>query len=201
MYDKFKLIAKSLGEERVRFDEDLSIHTHSILRIRAKCFYIATNTQELITILDLALELKVPFLVLGGGTKFNLNDQTVALIIKNRSSNIKLAGIKGKVGREGIGVKEALVLVDSGVSLAKLNSFLAAEKLQDISGFSSLHSTVGGAIFVDQGLQEAAEKITIWSQGIISDVISRELDITTDIVLSVVLKLKPNNSLRLIKEL
>lgn len=190
MDERLKLIAKSLGEERVRFDEDLSIHTHSGLKIKAKCFYIATNTQELIRILDLALELKIPFFILGGGTKFNLTSKTEGLVIKNRSSNIKLAGIKGKVGREGIGVEEALVSVDSGVSLAKLNLFLAKEKLSDISGFSSLYSTAGGAIFVDIGLQNAAEKITIWSDGVISEKAPKNIHIQTDVVLSIIFKIK-----------
>lgn len=190
MDEKLKLIAKSLGEERVRFNEDLSVYTYSNLKVKAKCFFVATNNQELIKILDLALELDIPFYVLGGGTKFTLEDSFAGLVIKNRTSNIKLAGIKGKVGREGVGVEEALVTVDSGVSLSKLNSFLAAQKLQDVSGFSSLYSSVGGAIFVDIGLQEIAEKITVWSEGMVSDVISTSLDIQTDVVLSVVLKIK-----------
>ncbi len=191
MDERLKLISKSLGEERVKFNEDLSSHTYLNQKVFAASFYIATTTQELIRILDLALELDTPFLVIGGGTKFSPQHKLInGLVIKNRTSNIKIGGIKGKVGKGGIGVEEALVMVDSGVSLAKLNSFLATQNLRDLTGFSSLHSTVGGAIFVDLNLQELAEKITIWSEGMITDTTAANLDIKTDIVIFVIFKVK-----------
>lgn len=190
MDERLKIIAKSLGTERVRFDEDLSLYIYSNPKIKARCFYVATNNQELVRILDLAFELKIPFSILGAGTKFISQEGLKELVIKNRTSNIKLAGIKGKVGKEGIGVKEALVFTDSGVSLGKLNNFLSAQNLQKISGFSSQYSTVGGALFVDEVLQGLVEKITIWSGGEVLDTKVLDLNIQTDVILSSVFKVK-----------
>lgn len=191
MDDRLKLIAKSLGEDRVRFNEDLSQQTFLKINALAECFYIATSTQELLKILGLAYELKIPYTILGAGTKFNSEAKLIkGLVIKNRSSVVKVAGIKGKVGKGGIGVEEALVTVDSGVSVAKLNDFLSAQGLKDITLFSSTHSTIGGAMFVDSTLQDLAEKITTWSQGMLSDILANDLTINSDVVISAIFKMK-----------
>lgn len=191
MNDRLRLIAKSLGEDRVRFNEDLSQHTYFKSAVVADCFYIVTSTQEFLMILDLAYELKIPYTILGAGTKFNFKSKQIqGLVIKNRTSNIKIAGIKGKVDKRGIGIQEALVTVDSGVSVSKLNVYLSAQGLKDITGYSSIYSTIGGAMFIDAGFQELAEKVTIWSQGIISEISIKELSIKSDVVISAIFKMK-----------
>src|SRR5690349_14276111 len=104
MDNKAKLIVAQLGEERVKFKENLSYHTYTKIGGEAEFFYIATNQNELSGVLDLAFELKVPFLILGGGTKIIIPEGGFeGLVIKNRTSSIKISGIKGKVGKEGVG--------------------------------------------------------------------------------------------------
>ena len=125
MEDRYKLIAAALGEERVKYDERLIHHTYTKLKSRAEIFYIATTLKELIAVLDLAYELKIPYLVLGAGTKYLTKRADIkGLVIKNRTTQIKIGAIKGKVSTSGLGIEEAQIEVDSGVSINKLNDFL-----------------------------------------------------------------------------
>ncbi|MBI3485793.1 FAD-binding protein [Candidatus Daviesbacteria bacterium] len=191
MDDKFRLVVRSLGDERVKLNEPLSFHTYSKLGGPAEAFYIATNQRELIRVLDLANELNLNFFILGGGTKVLISDLGIkGLVIKNRSSNIKIAGVKGKVGKDGIGVSEALVEVDSGVSIGKLNEFLAKNSLEEVTGYSALQSTIGGSIFLDLTLRSRTQKIKIWNYGSLHDIGLEDLRRENQVVLSVVFRFK-----------
>lgn len=191
MDDKYKLIIKSFGEERIKVGEKLAFHTYSKVGGTADCFFVATNQHELIKILDLAHQLELPFFIFGSGTKLLVSEQPInSLVIKNRTSRIKMAGVKGRVDKEGLGVEEALVEVDSGVSVGKLNSYLISQKLEEITGFSSLHSTIGGALFLDKALRERIQSIKIWEESIVSDIGVEELRNKDQIILSAIFKFK-----------
>ena len=189
MDERLKLIASSIGPERFKYNEKLKDYTFSKSEGRAESFYIATTVAELIQILDLCHELSVPYLLIGSGTKVVLSNQVKGLVIKNRTSTVKVAGVRGKVGIKGIGVEEAYIEADSGVSLKKLNEFVKKEKLQEISGFSSLNSTVGGAIFLDPLLRSATQSLKVWSEGELLEIKLENLKRST-IVLSVIFKFK-----------
>ena len=189
MEERLKLLIKSLGEERFKHNEDLINHTFSKSKGSAQLFYIATTQQELVKILDLASELQIPCFVFGSGTKLLINSKLRGLVVKNRSGGVKVAGVKGKIIKEGLGVEEAFIEADSGVSLGKLNEFVKKEKLKEIDGFSSLHATVGGAIFLDPLLRNATQSLKVWSEGEVLDI--KLLELKRDhIVLSVIFKFK-----------
>lgn len=191
MKDKFKLISSVLGEERIKFGEMLSDYTFSKIGGPAECFYIATNTRELIRALDAAYELGIPYFVFGNGTKILISDYGMkGLVLKNRTSNIKINGVKGKVGKLGLGIEEALVEADSGVSLGKLNEYLKDQNLKEIVGISSFSSTIGGAIFLDPHLGQLAQKVCVWKNGTVYDIELNKLKRNEHIVLSLVLKIK-----------
>lgn len=191
LQDKIKLLISELGEERIKTGELLKYHTFSNMGGPAEIFYVATNQSELIKILDLAYELKIPYQVFGSGTKLMVSEKGLTgLVIKNRTSSVKIGGIKGKVGKEGIGIEEALIEADSGVSLGKLNEFLREQKLKDITGFSSLKSTIGGAIFLDKELVEKTQQVKIWDRGDVLEIPLEELNRKNHVVLSVVVKVK-----------
>jgi len=191
MDEKIKLLISELGEERVKTGELLKYHTFSNLGGPAEIFYVATNQNELIKILDLAYELKIPYQIFGSGTKLMVSDKGLeGLVIKNRTSNVKIGGIKGKVGKDGIGIEEALIEADSGVSLGKLNEFLKEQKLKDITGFSSLKSTIGGAIFLDKELVDKTQQVKVWDRGDVMDIPLEELNRKNHVVLSVIVKVK-----------
>lgn len=189
MEERFNLITQSIGEERFKLDESLVEHTFSKSKGKAQLFYIATTQRELIRVLDIASELRVPHFIFGAGTKLLVNATIKGVVIKNRTAAIKVAGVKGKINQSGIGVEEAFIEADSGVSLGKLNEFVKGEKLKEIDGFSSLLSTIGGAIFLDPLLREATQSLKVWSEGEVMDI--KLTDLKRDfVVLSVIFKFK-----------
>lgn len=189
MDEKYKLLANFFGEERFKFKEKLSAHTHLKLEGEADCFYIATNLKELIKILDVSRELQIPYQIIGAGTKFISSSQGInALAIKNRTSGLKIAAIKGKVGRGGIGIQKAVIEADSGVSLGKLNQFLNSEGLEEINGFSLNLSTLGGSVFLDPGIRIKVKELKVWEQGEVFKINLEELNMISHIVLTVYLE-------------
>lgn len=186
--NKIRLLVQTFGEHRIKLNENLADHVYSKMGGPAAGFFIATNQKELIDILNAVSDLQMPFLILGNGTKTLISAQGFpGLVIKNRTSGLKVGAVKGKVGRDGIGVEEAMVEVDSGVSLGKLNEFLISQKLQTLENDSNL-ATVGGSIWINQALIEASQKVTVWQKGEILEVGVQELKRSEDIILSLVLK-------------
>lgn len=189
MKDKFKLVERELGSVRVKFDETLKYHLGNGADIKAACFYIATSIKELTDALNLAKELKLPFFIFGAGTKVLISEEFDGLTIKNRTSGIRVSGVKGKVSVNGIGVAEALVEAESGVSLQKVNDFLREQKLRLFNFPFIPNATVGGSLYVTPPLQELVQKVKIWSEGEISEIETLVLK-REDIVLSVIIKMK-----------
>ena len=190
MNDKIKLLVNTLGSERVKLNEKLSHHTFSKIGGPAKYFYIATNQNELQRVLNLAYQLDIPIFVLGNGTKFLTSAQGIkGLVVKNRTSQIKIGGVKGKVSQKGLGIEEALVEVDSGVSLGKLNEFLKSQGLKEIINLNSLNATIGGSLQLDPNLDQTIQKIKVWEQGEILEIDFIDLKRIRQVVLSVVLKI------------
>ncbi len=189
--DKIKLLEIELGKERVKRDEPLTYHTYYKSGGPAEVFYIATNEKELVKVLDLCVELKLSHFIIGGGTKLFISNQGIkGVVIKNRTSNIKISSIKGKVGRAGIGIEEAMVEMDSGVSIGKLNSFLDEQKLSQIKTSSPDPSSLGGAIFIDPSIQNASTRVKVWEKGSVFDLDFFDLRINSQVVLSMILKVK-----------
>lgn len=190
MKEKIKLLEQALGKSRIKLNEPLKYHTENGVSGNAECFYIATNLKELGQALNLAYELKIPFSLIGAGTKMILTDRLLkGFVIKNRTSGIKISGLKGKVSTKGIGVDEALVEVESGVSLGKVNEFLKEQGLAQISFPIIANATVGGSLYVLPVLSDITQKIKIWSDTKVFDIDILDLK-RGDYILSVILKVK-----------
>ncbi len=187
--ESYKLVAQELGDVRVKFDEELKYQLNSGSVANAQCFYIATTVKELIAALNLAKELNIPFFVFGSGTKVLISEDLEGLTIKNRTSGIKVSGVKGKVSANGIGVAEAMVEIESGVSLQKVNEFLKDQGLKQFTFPFIPNATVGGSLFVTPDLQDLAQKVKVWSDGEVSDIEVYELK-RNDIILSIIIKVK-----------
>jgi UDP-N-acetylenolpyruvoylglucosamine reductase len=189
MKDALKLLERELGAVRVKYNESLKYHLASGFDVSAECFYIATTIKELTQVLDLTRELKIPFFLFGAGTKVLISKKIEGLTIKNRTSGIRVSGVKGKVSVNGIGVDEAMVEIESGVSLQKTNEFLKDQKLRQFNFPYIPNSTIGGALYVTPPLQDLTQKVKIWSDGEISETEVYDLK-RTDIVLSIIIKVK-----------
>lgn len=188
---RLQLLVQTWGQERIKFDEKLADHTFSKLGGPAEAFFVATNESELVKMLDMIDELKVPYLMLGAGTKSVFSDRGVnGLVIKNRTSITRVVGIKGKVGKGNIGIDTATIEVSSGVSLGKLNEFLKEQGLEQINFETSEIATVGSSVFIDQNLRLVVEKVRIWEQREVEEVGLPELNRHRQVVLSVIIRVK-----------
>lgn len=190
MKEKIKILKRVLGDVRVKLDEPLKYHLENAPLGKAQVFYIATNLKELEQALNLSNELKIPFFLVGSGTKIAIPDKGLeGLVIKNRSSGIKISGVKGKVSQKGIGVDEAMIEIESGVSFKKLNDFLKEQGLSPLEFPNLVNSTIGGSLELTPLLQEITQKIKVWSDSQIFDI-----DIIDykkgDYILSIIIKVK-----------
>ncbi len=191
MDEKIKLIVNSFGDTRVKLNEPLSNHTYLHLGGPAKLFYIAFTQRELIKIVEMCRQFSIPFLVFGTGSKIAISDKGFeGAAIKNRTKNIQTLSVKGKVTRVGIGIAEALVEIDSGVSINKFIEYLNSQGLST-SEFINIPGTIGGNIVLNFFLQTKAESIKVLDQRNTVDVITaRELDLRKHIILSAVFRIK-----------
>ncbi|MBI2593851.1 FAD-binding protein [Candidatus Daviesbacteria bacterium] len=194
MKEKIKILESVLGEVRIKIDEPLKYHVENKTSGKALIFYVATNLKELKQVLSLSSELKIPFFLIGGGTKMIIPDKGLeGFVIKNRTGSIKISGVKGKVSPKGIGVDEAMIEVESGVSFQRLNEFLKEQNLRQLDFPFNLNSTMGGSLQFMPSLQAVTQKVKVFSEGEVFDIDILDLK-ESDFILSVILKVKSGDS-------
>lgn len=191
MEEKIKLIVSTFGTNRVKLDEPISEHAALAVGGKARVFLFAFTQAELLKIIRVAKQLRIPYFVFGTGSKIMMSDKGFdGVMIKNRTKNVVVVGVKGKVSKLGIGVDEALVEVDSGVSITKLLEFLDHQGLQ-AQELHDLPGTVGGNLFLNRFLQDRAQSIRIINRHTeIDEIPVAELSLREHIVLSAVFKFK-----------
>ncbi len=191
MDEKIKLLTSQLGQIRVKYDIDLSGETKNHFHAQAQSFYIATTARELIVAVQLCKDLRIPYIILGSGSKIVLDKKYIeGLVIKNRSDSLKLFGIRGRISKDGLGIEEALLEADSGVSLKRLSEYA---KLQKLGGFSELYldsGTVGGSILSNQTLRDKANQIKVFCEYENQEIKPLADLSATDVIISVTFKLK-----------
>lgn len=191
MGSKFKLIVDSLGKDRFKFDEPLKEYTALNMGGPARLFFIAFTERELIKIIDMCRQLDLPYFIFGTGSKIMISDQGFdGLVIKNRTKETQVISIKGKVSKIGIGVEEALVEVESGVSMNKFVEFLDHQGLSTLE-FINIPGSIGGNLFLNRSLQNRVESIRVYNlESEIEQISSRLLDFKKHIILSAVFRIK-----------
>ncbi len=188
--DKLNLLISSFGRDRFKMDEPLANHTTVALGGPSKIFFVAFTTHELAKIVQMAEQLTVPYLVIGSGSKIVIADQGFdGLVVKNRTQHMNIVGIKGKVAQKSLGVDEALIEVDSGVSINRLWEFLNKQGLQtdEIKG---LPGTVGGNLFLNKLLQSKVKTIKVLENGEIEQIAPEDLKLSKHLILSAVFRFK-----------
>lgn len=185
MDNKYKLIIDSFGLDRFKVLEPLKNYTSLQIGGPAKLFFIAFTTKELIKIITMCRELKLPFFLFGTGSKIMMSDLGFdGLVIKNRTKNIHTVSVKGKVSKFGIGIEEALVEVDSGVSMKKFSEDLEAQGLQS-DVFKELPGSIGGNLFLSSFLQMKVKSIKVLDpKSEIWDIEPKELSLKKHIIIS-----------------
>lgn len=191
MDSKFKLIIDSFGKDRFKFNEHLKNHTASGFGGPAKVFFIAFSVSELIKIISMCRYLNLPYFLFGSGSKSMISDLGFnGLVIKNRTKNIQTVSVKGKVTKFGIGVEEAAVEVESGVSIKKWIEYLDGQNLESIE-FLGLPGTIGGNLFLNKSLQNRIKSIKVLDlKSEIKEIGAEHLDLRKHIIISSVFRIK-----------
>ncbi len=191
MEEKIKLLKAELGDNRIKVDVDITEYLETKLGGKSAVFYMATTTQELIKAVELCQELKIAYLIIGSGSKVAISDSGFSgLIIKNRSDNVKIYGIKGKVSRDGIGVEEAMIEADSGVSLKRLSEFAESQNLGGFEGLKDSIGTVGGSLILNNILLSKCHQVKVLpNNGNLISVSHLQVH-KNQVIVSVVFKLK-----------
>ena len=104
----------------------------------ADFFYEAQNEKDLLTLVKLAQEKKMSFVIIGGGSNLLFDDLGFrGLVIKMADDSLKIEGEKITVG--------------AGIVLGKLVNFCARKGLAGLEFAAGVPGTVGGAIFGNAG--------------------------------------------------
>lgn len=180
----YQILAEKLGKGRVKINEPLSLHTTFQIGGPSDYFYVANSSDELEKAIRLANDLNLSFYVVGGGSNILVGDRGFrGLVIKNKTSSIKLLSFKGKIKNKQSTIDHILVEAESGVPFNKLVRFTIDEGLEGLEEFLGLPGTVGGAVAVGAH----------WFDKRVPDlVVSRK--IINNIFMSVVFKLKRADS-------
>ncbi|MCE7897957.1 MAG: UDP-N-acetylenolpyruvoylglucosamine reductase [bacterium] len=126
----------------------LAKHTYFKLGGIADQFVEAKTKDDLIEAVRYAIESKLPYFVLGGGSNVLVSDTGFrGLVIKNRTSSVKLKGFAGGVEKGRLDLKEAIVEADSGVTANYLIRYTLDEGLAGLEDMLGLPGTVGGAVY------------------------------------------------------
>ena len=191
MDTKYKLLIDYFGKDRFKFDEPIKPYTALNVGGPCKLFFIAFTSSELMKIINYCRELNLTFFLFGTGSKIMISDLGFnGLVIKNRTKNIQTLSIKGKVTKFGIGIDEALIEADSGVSL---NKFAQSLEIQGLASeeFTNIPGSIGGNLFLSNFLQSRVKSIkvlTLNSQ--IEEIEADELSLKKHIIISAVFRVK-----------
>lgn len=191
MDHKFKLLVDSFGADRFKFDQPLKDYTTLLSEGNAKLFFIAYKTSEIVKVIKICRELNIPYFIFGTGSKIMISKSGFdGLVIKNRTSDIQTVSVKGKVTKFGIGIEEALIEVESGLSINKFCQYLDSHDLES-QEFSNMPGTIGGNLFLNRFLQSKAKSIKIldWVSEI-EKIPIEELNLKKHIILSAVFRIK-----------
>lgn len=191
MDNKYKLIVDYFGKDRFKFNEPLKEYTALQAGGPADLFFISFTTSELIKIITMCRELKLPLFIFGTGSKILISDYGFrGVVIKNRTKSIKTVSVKGKVSKFGIGVEEAMVEVDSGVSMNKFCEYLDVTELSTAE-FIGMPGSIGGNLFLSKFLQSKVKSIKVLDLASETEEISAEgLNPKKHIILSAVFRIR-----------
>lgn len=124
---------------QIRENESLKEHTTFKVGGQAKFFFVAKNKQDLVRLLKLAKELKLPVFILGGGSNTVFEDKGFnGLVVKIKNTGLEAKNENGKLK----------IKADAGVALSKLSIFAADNNLSGLEWSAGIPgATVGGAVF------------------------------------------------------
>ena len=136
--NKEKILIKKLPG--LRLHEVMRDHTTMKVGGVADFYFEAKNIDELVKTVKTAQKIKMPFIVLGGGSNIIFSDFGFpGLVIKNSTANLAFMSEKSQA------------IVDSGVSLSKLILEATSHNLSGLEFLYGLPGSIGGAVYGNAG--------------------------------------------------
>lgn len=153
-----------LGENQVKIEEPLSAHTTFKMGGNADYFVAPQSPEDIVKLINLCNQEKVPFYILGNGSNMLVGDKGyrgVIIQIGKAMEKVQFGGTVGEVTK---------VLASAGVSLAKMAKMIAKNGLTGFEFASGIPGTLGGAITMNAGAYGGEIKDNIlWAKVIDKD--------------------------------
>jgi UDP-N-acetylmuramate dehydrogenase len=135
---------RAIVGDRLKLDEPLAAYTTMRVGGPADFLAVARTTDEVVALVRAAVELGLPWRIIGRGSNLLVADRGVrGLVIRNTANAIRL-GPGDAPGR-------ARVRADAGVSCANLASRAAKEGLTGFEFAVAIPGTIGGAVVQNAG--------------------------------------------------
>ena len=140
-----KKLEDILKKDQIKTQEPLSGHTTFKMGGKADFFVMPQSPEEIVELIKLSKQQKVPFYVLGNGSNMLVGDkgyQGLIIQIGKGMEHIEF----GESTEE-----QTKVLVSAGISLGKMAKMLAKKGLTGFEFASGIPGTLGGAITMNAG--------------------------------------------------
>jgi UDP-N-acetylmuramate dehydrogenase len=116
----------------IRFDVSLKKYTTFRIGGQAKYFFSAKTKEDLVKIVKTAKKLKIPFYILGGGSKLLISDKGFdGLVIRVENSEFE--------------IKDDRILAGAGILIEELTRIALKESLSGVAWAAGIPGMVGGA--------------------------------------------------------
>lgn len=137
--EKTEFLAKKL-KNGLREHEVMRDYTTMHVGGVADFYFEAKTVDDIIKAVDAAIEINIPYFILGGGSNVIFSDYGFpGLVIRNLTNNVAFMTEKSQV------------IVDAGVSLSKLILDSISHNLAGLEFLFGVPGTIGGAIYGDAG--------------------------------------------------
>ena len=125
----------------VKSNEPLAPYTNFKIGGPAKFFFQAKSTQDVVSAAQVAAEIGVPFMLIGGGTNLVVADKGFpGLVVQVKSNTLLIEGTQ--------------VTADAGVALAYLVQQSVSHGLTGLEPLVAVPGTVGGAVYGNAGVPQ-----------------------------------------------
>lgn len=135
-------VRTKLLKQIVRVEDTFSLQRFNVLRAGGTADYFteATTTVELAAAVKSAIDLEIPYLVIGEGESVLFSDGGFpGLVIHNQTSSF------------GVALDKSQIVVDSGMPLSRLVTLASSRGFGGLTHLFGEPGTVGGAIFANSG--------------------------------------------------
>lgn len=153
MQKSYQQLIKKLGENRIKTNEPMSLHTTFKIGGPADLFYEARTTEEVVGAVGICRRLKVTYFILGGGSNLLVSDKGI------RGMVIKISNIKYSCEARSCSagqISNTIMTAEAGVQLSDIVEVAAKNSLSGLEFAVGIPGTLGGALRGNAGAWQQA---------------------------------------------